>query len=74
MYKIFMIVGLIVVGVGWAAYFLWDYKMRKEEAKRPKQRSERLVKTHNEISDWAKKMAEFQSPAPKKRTESDPDQ
>ena len=73
MYKIFMIVGLIVVGVGWAAYFLWDYKMRKEEAKQPKQRSERLLKTHGEISDWAKKMAEFQSPAPKKRFEDDPD-
>ncbi len=74
MYKIFMIVGLIVVGVGWAAYFLWDYKMRKEEAKQPKQRSERLQKTHGEISDWAKKMAEFKSPAPKKRFEDDPGQ
>ena len=74
MYKIFMIVGLIVVGLGWAAYFLWDYKMRKEEAKQPKQRSERLQKTHSEVSDWAKKMAEFKSPAPKKRTESGSDQ
>ena len=74
MYKTFMIVGLIVVGLGWAAYFLWDYKMRKEEAKQPKQRSERLQKTHGEVSDWAKKMAEFKSPAPKKRTESNPDE
>ena len=73
MYKLFMIVGLIVVGLGWAAYFLWDYKMRKEEAKQPKKRSERLLKTHGEVSDWAKKMAEFQSPAPKRRTEGDPD-
>ncbi len=74
MYKIFMIVGLTVVGLGWAAYFLWDYKMRKEEAKQPKERSERLQKTHSEVSDWAKKMAQFQSPAPKKRTERDPGQ
>ncbi len=74
MYKIFMIVGLTVVAVGWAAYFLWDYKMRKEEAKQPKKRSERLQKTHSEVSDWAKKMAKFQSPAPKKRTEGDPGQ
>ena len=73
MYKLFMIVGLIVVGLGWAAYFLWDYKMRKEEAKQPKKRSERLLKTHGEVSDWAKKMAEFKSPAPKKRFEDDPD-
>ena len=62
-YKIFMIVGVIVVVGGWAAYFLWDYKMRKEEEKQPKRRSERLQKTHSEVSDWAKKMAEFKSPA-----------
>ena len=68
-YKLFMIIGVIVVVVGWAVYFLWDYKMRKEEAKQPKQRSERLQKTQSEISDWAKKMAQFKSPAPKRRTE-----
>lgn len=68
-YKIFMIIGVIVVVGGWAAYFLWDYKMRKEEAKRPKPQSERLQKTKSEVSDWAKKMAEFKSPAPKKRFE-----
>ncbi len=66
MYKIFMIIGVIVVVVGWAAYFLWDYKMRKEEAQQPKQHGERLVKTHSEVADWAKKMAEFKSPAPKR--------
>ncbi len=68
LYKIFMIVGVIVVVVGWAAYFLWDYKMRKEEAKQPKQRGEQLVKSRSEVADWAKKMAEFKSPAPKKPT------
>jgi len=66
LYKIFMIVGVIVVVVGWTAYFLWDRKMRKEEEKQPKQRGERLVKSQSEIADWAKKMAEFKSPAPKK--------
>lgn len=71
MYKIFMIIGVIVVVVGWAAYFVWDYKMRKEEEKRPKQHGERLVKTRGEVADWAKKMAEFKSPAPKKPSEND---
>jgi heme/copper-type cytochrome/quinol oxidase subunit 2 len=65
-YGIFMIVGLVVVVGGWAAYLIWDYKQRKEEEKQPKQRGERLVKTRNEVADWAKKMAEFKSPAPKK--------
>ena len=62
MYKIFMVVGLLVVGAGWLAYFLWDYKLRKEEAKQPPQRAERLTKTQSEISDWAKQMAQYQKP------------
>ncbi len=67
LYTIFMIIGVIVVVGGWAAYFIWDYRMRKEEAKQPKQRSERLKKTQSEISDWAKKMAEFKSPAQQRK-------
>ena len=62
-YGIFMIVGVIVVGVGWAAYFIWDYRMRKEEEKQPKARSARYRKTQSELSDWAKKMAQHKSPA-----------
>jgi hypothetical protein len=68
-YGIFMIIGLILVGGGWIVYFIWDYRMRQEEAKQPKPRSEQLKKTQSEISDWAKKMAEFKSPAPRKRFE-----
>lgn len=67
LYTIFMIIGVIVVVGGWAAYFIWDYRMRKEEAKQPKQRSERLKKTQSEVSDWAKKMAEFKSPAQQRK-------
>jgi hypothetical protein len=69
-YGIFMIVGLVVVVGGWAAYFIWDHKMRKEEEKQPKQHGERLVKSRSEVSDWAKKMAEFKSPAPKRPPDS----
>jgi predicted negative regulator of RcsB-dependent stress response len=67
MYKIFMIVGVIVVAAGWIAYAIWDYKMRQEEKKNPPKHSERLEKTQSEISDWAKKMAAFKSPAPPKK-------
>jgi hypothetical protein len=66
-YKIFMIVGVIVVAAGWIAYAIWDYRMRQEEKKQPPKRSERLEKTHGELSDWAKKMAEFKSPVPPKK-------
>ncbi len=65
-YAIIMIVGVILVGGGWIAYFIWDYKQRQEEAKQPKPQSEKLQKTRSEVSDWAKKMAEFKSPAPKR--------
>lgn len=61
-YAIFMIVGLIVVIGGWTAYFIWDYKQRKEEEKQPKPQSAQLTKAKNEMSDWAKKMAEFKGP------------
>jgi hypothetical protein len=66
-YGIVMIIGLILVGGGWIAYFIWDYRMRQEEARQPKPRSEQLKKTQSEVSDWAKKMAEFKSPAPPKK-------
>ncbi|MBN1508247.1 MAG: hypothetical protein JW955_15475 [Sedimentisphaerales bacterium] len=71
MYKIFMIVGVTVVALGWIAYAIWDYKMRQEEKKNPPKRSERLEKTQSEISDWAKKMATFKSPAPPKKSPRD---
>ena len=65
-YAIFMIIGVIVVGGGWIAYYLWDRKQRLEEERQPKPQSEKLRKTKSEVSDWAKKMAEFKSPAPKR--------
>jgi hypothetical protein len=69
-YAIFMIGGVIVVAGGWTAYFLWDRKMRKEEEQQPKPQSERVQKTKSELSDWAKKMAEYKGP-PKRPTESE---
>jgi len=64
-YKIFMIVGVIVVGLGWLAYAIWDYRLRQRETREPPKRSERFQKTQSEIADWAKKMAQFQKPTRK---------
>jgi heme/copper-type cytochrome/quinol oxidase subunit 2 len=61
-YAILMIIGIPVVILGWIAYFLWDYKQRKEEEKQPKPQSAQVQKTKSEVSDWAKKMAEFKGP------------
>ncbi len=66
MYKIFMLVALPALAIGWIAYALWERKMREEEKKQPKQESQRLTKTKSEVSDWAKKMAAYQPPKRKK--------
>jgi len=65
-----MILGVLVVGAGWIAYFLWDRKMAKEEEKQPKPQSQRVQKTKSELSDWAKKMAEYKGP-PKRPAENE---
>jgi len=61
-YAILMTIGVPVVVLGWIAYFLWDRKMRKEEEKEPRPQAARVQKTKSEVSDWAKKMAEFKGP------------
>jgi hypothetical protein len=64
-----MIALAVLVGGGWIAYGIYDYKMRQEEKKQPKVRSQRLVKTQNEMADWAKKMAEFKKPPAKRQSQ-----
>ena len=66
-YKVFMIIGVIVVGGGWIAYGIYEYKMRQEEKKQPRQRSARLRKSQGEVSDWAKQMAQFKKPVAKRQ-------
>ena len=70
-YAIIMIIAVIGVGAGWIAYFLWDRKMRQEEEKQPKPQSQRVQKTKSELSDWAKKMAEYKGPTPKRPAENE---
>ena len=62
MYKIFMLIALPVLAIGWIAYALWMRKVLEEEKKQPKPQSQRLAKTKSEISDWAQKMAAYQPP------------
>jgi len=63
MYKIFMLIAIPVLLIGWVAYWLWNRKIIEEEKKQPqKKESQRLTKTKSEISDWAKQMANFKKP------------
>ena len=70
-YRIFMIVGLVLVAVGWIIYGIWNYKMQQQEKSQPKPRSERLQKTQSELSDWAKQMAAFKKPTYKRPDQDD---
>lgn len=65
MYKIFMLIALPVLAIGWIAYAIWIKKVTEEEKKMPKQESERLTKTKSEIADWAQQMANFKKPTHK---------
>ncbi|MHC4510617.1 MAG: hypothetical protein ACYTAO_16955 [Planctomycetota bacterium] len=66
MYKVFMLIAIPALAIGWIAYALWLRKIREEERHQPKPQSQRLVKSKTEVSDWAQKMAQFQPPKPKK--------
>jgi len=74
MYKIFMLIALPALAIGWIAYALWERKMREEEKKQPKPQSERLIKTKSEISDWAQKMAAYKPPEIKRKYEDEDQQ
>jgi len=66
MFKIFMIIAIPALIIGWIAYWLWMRKIIEEEKKQPKKESQRLTKTKGEISEWAQKMANFKKPEIKK--------
>ena len=64
-YKIFMLITIPALAIGWIAYWLWMRKIAEEEKNQPKQVSKRLTQTKSEVSDWAKKMADFKPPTRK---------
>lgn len=61
-YKIFMLIAIPALIIGWIAYGLWMRKVIEEEKNQPKPQSQRLQKTKTEISDWAQKMAAYKPP------------
>jgi len=65
-YKIFMLITIPALAIGWIAYWWWMRKIAEEEKNQPKQVSKRLTQTKSEVSDWAQKMAEFKPPEHKK--------
>lgn len=70
-YKVFMLIAIPALAVGWIAYYLWMRKVIEEEKNQPKPQSQRLKKTKTEISDWAQKMAAYKPPKIKRSWEDD---
>ena len=66
LFWILLISAAAVVAVGWIAYGIWEWRMRKLEKEQPKQRSERYEKAQDSVSDYAKKLAEFKKPTYKR--------
>ena len=71
-----IITGAAAVGIGWIAYGIYEYRERKLEKQRPKERSERYKQATDSVADYAKKLAEFKKPAYKRddSTQSDTNQ
>jgi len=65
LYKIFMLIALPLLAIGWIAYAIWIHKVREEERKQPKQVSQRLQKSRSEVAEWAQKLKDFKKPTGK---------
>ena len=62
-YKIFMLIMIPDLAIGWLLYWLRERKLDAEEAENPhKTTSETLKKTRTEVSTWAQQMADFKKP------------
>ncbi len=70
-YKIFMLITVPAVAIGWIVYWLRERKIAEEEKNQPKQVSKRLTQSKSEVSDWAQKMAAFKPPERKSASEDD---
>ncbi len=65
MYKIFMLIAVPALIIGWIAYAYWIRKVIEEEKQQPKQESQRLKKTKSEVADYAQKLKDFKKPTRK---------
>lgn len=70
-YKIFMLITIPALAIGWIVYWLRERKLDELEKNQPKQVSKRLTQTKSEVSDWAQKMAQYKPPERKKIEDDD---
>ena len=71
MYKIFMLIAVPALIIGWVAYAYWIRKVIEEEKQQPKQVSQRLKQTRSEVTDYAQKLKDFKKPTRKQPDQDD---
>ncbi len=54
-----IIIGAVIVAVGWLGYFIYWLLVLRQDEKKP-HKSERLSQANDSMSDYAKKMANFE--------------
>ena len=62
-----MLIAVPALIIGWVAYAYWMRKVYEEEKKQPKQISQRLKQTKNEVADYAQKLKNFKKPTRKQQ-------
>jgi len=73
LYKIFMLIAVPALAIGWIVYWLRERKIAEEEKNQPRKESQRLKKSKSQVSDWAQKMAEYKPPTRKFESDDKPE-
>ncbi len=58
-------IAVAILVIGWIAYGIWEYKMRQEEKRTPREASEKLKKSREAFAEYLKKMETFKKPEQK---------
>ena len=66
-----MLIAIPALIIGWVAYAYWIRKVCEEEKQQPKQISQRLKQTKNEVADYAQKLKDFKKPTRKQPDQDD---
>jgi hypothetical protein len=62
-------ISAVILAIGWAAYGIWEYRLRQEEKSRPREVSEKLKKSRQAFEEYLKKMESFKKPERKPEQE-----
>jgi hypothetical protein len=56
---IILLIAAALVGIGWIAYGIWDYRERKREEAEPDRTTEHLEKVKKSFEEYTKKMGDY---------------